>query len=132
MDYLLDSDVVIDFLKKKGPGFSFVKDLINDDLHMSIVSWSEIVYGINKSDNSKERLIEFEQLLKVLRVTIISVDLAIAKIFVLLKIDLERRGQRLADFDLLIASTTLVKDLTLVTGNMKHFSRIRNLKFYKS
>lgn len=131
MDYLLDSDVVIDFLRKKGPGFSFVKDLISTNLHLSIVSWSEIVYGINKSDNSNKKMIEFEQLLKVLKVTIISVDLAIAKIFVLLKIDLERRGQRLADFDLLIAGTALVKDLTLVTGNMKHFSRIRNLKFYK-
>ena len=43
----------------------------------------------------------------------------------------ESKGERLADFDLLIASTALVSKSVLGTGNVKHFKRIKGLKIYK-
>jgi tRNA(fMet)-specific endonuclease VapC len=44
---------------------------------------------------------------------------------------LRRRGQRIADFDLLIAATALHHDLTLLTFNLRHFERVPDLKLYQ-
>ena len=41
---------------------------------------------------------------------------------------LERIGQRIDSIDLLIGVTALHEDLTLVTGNVKHFERIPGLR----
>jgi tRNA(fMet)-specific endonuclease VapC len=40
---------------------------------------------------------------------------------------LEERGLPLADADLRIAAIALANDLTLVTGNVRHFRRIPDL-----
>lgn len=45
-----------------------------------------------------------------------------------LKAGLEKSGQRLEDFDLLIASTAIENDLVLMSGNLRHFKRIEGLK----
>jgi tRNA(fMet)-specific endonuclease VapC len=41
---------------------------------------------------------------------------------------LERRGERLADPDLRIASTVLAHQATLISGNVRHFQRIAGLQ----
>lgn len=41
---------------------------------------------------------------------------------------LQRKGQIIADFDLLIGVTAIYYNLTLVTHNTKHFSRLRNIR----
>jgi len=48
--------------------------------------------------------------------------------FALLRGDLRARGQIIGDPDLLIAATALHRDMTLVTRNTRHFSRIVGLK----
>ncbi len=40
---------------------------------------------------------------------------------------LRRRGELISDFDLLIGATTLSYDLTLLTYNKRHFTRIPDL-----
>lgn len=42
--------------------------------------------------------------------------------------DLERKGTPIGPMDLLIAATAMAKNLTLVSGNVKEFSRIADLK----
>jgi len=128
MAYLLDSDIIISFFKNKKPGVPLVRQLISEDLFISVVSWTEIVYGIRKSSMPTKRMAEFEEFLKLGRVTVLSIDEKIGRQFIKLKIGLEKEGKRLADFDLLIAGTAIVHSLSLVTGNKKHFSRIKNLK----
>ena len=51
-----------------------------------------------------------------------------AENFGMLKALLETSSTRLDDFDLTIASCALAHNLTLVTNNLKHFSRIEGLK----
>jgi len=41
---------------------------------------------------------------------------------------LERSGRRLAEPDLRIASIALSRDLTLVTGNVRHLARVPDLR----
>jgi tRNA(fMet)-specific endonuclease VapC len=52
---------------------------------------------------------------------------AVVETFGELKADLEQDGQRLDDFDLLIASTALMLGYRLVTNNERNFQRIGGL-----
>lgn len=45
-----------------------------------------------------------------------------------LKAELSRKGRVIDDFDLIIAATALMLDYCLVTNNVKHFSRIPELR----
>ena len=58
----------------------------------------------------------------------IPIGLESTEIFGLLKAQLEIAGNRLDDFDLIIASCAMAHNLTLVTNNTKHFKRIDGLK----
>lgn len=44
---------------------------------------------------------------------------------------LRGRGQLIPDFDMLIASTALHHDLTILTFNLRHFQRIPDLEIYQ-
>lgn len=51
-----------------------------------------------------------------------------AEVYGELRAGLESEGRRLAEPDLRIASIALARDLTLVTGNVKHFARVPELR----
>lgn len=59
---------------------------------------------------------------------ILAFDRIAAGVYARLRADLERRGKRLDEPDLRIAAIALANDLTLVSGNVKHFSRIPELR----
>jgi predicted nucleic acid-binding protein len=61
-------------------------------------------------------------------VTVLSYDLAAARVYGQVRAHLESAGRPLADADLQIAATALVHDLELVTGNVKHFRRVPGLR----
>lgn len=128
MSYLLDSDVLIDFLKKKEPGYTLISSIIGKKLFSSVISWAEIQYGIKKSMNVSDKNIEFANFIKEFEIDILPVTQDIASKYVELRIGLEKKGQKIADFDLLIAATAIIKNLQLVTRNIRHFSRIPKLK----
>lgn len=58
----------------------------------------------------------------------IDLDLAAVQRFGGLKADLERRGRRLADADLFIASVALSRGAILVTGNRMRYERVPDLQ----
>ena len=94
---------------------------------MSVISWIEIVYGFKKNKASNKIKI-FQNLLEEFQIPVISIDEQVAETYLDVKIELEKKNNSLADFDLLIAATALSRKLTLVTRNKKHFSRIKNLQ----
>jgi tRNA(fMet)-specific endonuclease VapC len=59
---------------------------------------------------------------------IIEIDLPIIEVFSDLKAKYRKTGIVIDDFDLLIASTALTWDQTLVTHNTRHFGKIKELK----
>ena len=61
-------------------------------------------------------------------VTILPFDLSVARVFGMIRADLERGGNILPDADLQIAATAIHHDLELVTGNIRHFERIPALR----
>jgi predicted nucleic acid-binding protein len=61
-------------------------------------------------------------------VTPLPYDVATAKEFGRIRARLEETGTILPDADLQIAATAIYHDLELVSGNLRHFSRITELK----
>jgi tRNA(fMet)-specific endonuclease VapC len=55
---------------------------------------------------------------------------AIMELFAEMRAFLRRRGQLIADFDLIAAITALHHNLTLLTYNRRHFKRIPDLRLY--
>lgn len=125
MKYLLDTSVIVDHLRgKREIQVSFIKK----GSAVSVITQAELYYGAYKSKKPQHNLREIKQMLGDLGINIIPLDEGVLLIYGQTKTKLETKGSRLDEFDLLIASTALSLDLTLVTKNRKHFQRIPQLK----
>lgn len=123
--YLIDSDVLINFLKGETVAVDTIKRLQNHPLYISIISVGEILEGLLETKN-KKKLSSFRELLKTL--TVVNIDFVVIEKFASMRKLLRKKGMLIDNFDLLIASTCLTHDLSLVTGNISHFKRISGLK----
>ncbi len=124
--YLLDTDTLVFLLRGDQAVTEAIKAHETDPKAISIISYGELLYGAEKSAKPIENKARVQRLTQV--VPVIDVDIVVMEIFSLLKANLELDGNRVDDFDLLIASTAIILNYTLVTNNTKHFSRIPNLK----
>lgn len=125
MKYLLDTNVVVDHMRKK---VILNEDVLENGAAVSIITLAELFYGACKSDNPIKSLGRVDTTFKLLKLEIVNLSEQIVAEFGGLKASLEVKGQRIEDFDLLIAATAKVFSLTLVTRNLKHFQRIPGLK----
>lgn len=124
MMYLLDTDVVINHIRK----IEIIKLPEIEQLYISIITQAELLYGIEKSANPEKTRTAMIDVIRKLSLKITTLNELIIQQFAKQKASLEITGQRLEDFDILIAATALVHDLILVTANKRHFSRIPHLK----
>jgi tRNA(fMet)-specific endonuclease VapC len=87
----------------------------------------ELYKGAFRSHARQKHLKNIEQ--RILpAVTALPYDVATAKVFGQIRAKLEETGTILPDADLQIAATAIYHDLELVSGNLRHFSRITKLK----
>ena len=124
--YLLDTDTIIYSLKGDINIQQNLQLHVNDILLISIITLMELYYGVYKSRHVDANLAKIKTLEQSLE--ILPTGQENAEIFGRLKAKLESDGNRLDDFDLIIASTALTHNLVLVTNNEKHFQRIEGLK----
>jgi len=126
MKYLLDTNICIYIINKRP--ISVLNRLSNyeiDDIAVSSITVSELEYGINKStnpDNSRIALIEF-----LLPFKLIDYDSKAAKEYGIIRSDLEKIGQPIGAMDYLLAAQAISLDLTLVSNNLKEFSKVKKL-----
>lgn len=124
MKYLLDTDVIIDHIRSKK---YLNSDLFKEDTAVSVITLGELLSGAYKSTNIKLSLKKIDNFLD-LGIKIIDLNSETIDIYAQYRADLETSGQRLDEFDLLIAATALIEKRVLVTRNLNHFKRIKNLK----
>ena len=122
---LLDTDICISLLRGNQAVIQHRKKY-TDRIAVSFMTVAELYYGAEKSANPAKNKMVVEQFL--LTVNIINSSKAMMRRFGQLKSRLERLGTPLADADLFIAATSLETCEFLVTGNIKHFNRIDELK----
>ncbi len=126
MTYLLDTDTCVFWLR----GHVSVRDRLIEarehGVYMSVITEAELRFGAASSsrpDANHEAIDRFA-----IEVASVGIDAPVATRFGAIKAELRRQGTPLADFDLLIAATALSRDLTLVTNNTAHFTRIPDLR----
>ena len=127
--YLFDTDIITNIFKKK-PSAKLLKKLAKTDRRdqfISTITISEIVYGAWKSDQPRHHLDNLEKIL-LPAVNILGFDSKAAYVCGNLRARLEKAGTPLALADLEIAAIAIANELTLVSGNLGHFSRIKGLK----
>lgn len=123
--YLLDTDICIFFLKKQfhldekieavGPANCFVSEL----------SIAELIFGAHNSGNYEKHK---DDHVKVLSVTTLKRVLPSFDAYGKEKARLRKAGHSIPELDLLIATTALHHNMTLVTNNTKHMQRIDGIK----
>ncbi len=120
--YLLDTDSFI-FLLKSNVGLQAkVQQIGPSAISLSVITVAEALHGAFYANNPVSELQLTRGLLNQFRV--IDVNQAIAEKCGQIRATLWQSGQRLEDFDLLIGSTAIVEQRTLVTNNLKHFNRL--------
>jgi predicted nucleic acid-binding protein len=127
--YLFDTDAITNILKKN-PSAKLVKNISllgRDDQFISTITIGEIVYGSFKSNNPQYHLNNLKNIL-LPAVNILPFDSRAAFIYGKIRAELEKSGDIASHTDMQIASIAIASDLTLITGNIKHFSKIRELK----
>lgn len=94
---------------------------------LSAIVVFELRYGIAKSEQVERNTRRLELFLTTARV--LPFDSDDAHIAGDIRCELERIGQPIGAYDYLIAAQALHHDLTLVTGNVREFSRVKGLRW---
>ena len=126
MTHLLDTDTCIGVLRQQPSMVQQLSQLAPTDCAVSMVTVYELFCGVEKAqDLAKERQ-KVERFISAVRE--LPLDRAAAESAARTRADLERKGQRIGPYDLLIAGQALASGLTLVTNNVQEFQRISGLK----
>ena len=124
--YLIDTDIIIYFIKGHDAVVNRFIDVSLTQLFISDITCAELYYGAYNSDYPEHNLKTVGGVIANINIAPLSTHAS--KIFGKLKADLKKKGELLADMDLLIAAVAIAGNYTLVTNNIKHFKRIKGLK----
>jgi len=127
MKYLLDTNICIKYLNGRSEKVKQnLESKYPEDILLCSIVKAELFYGVMKSANPEKNL---EKLQKFIEPFIsLSFDDKAAKLYGLIRSQLEKKGTPIGPNDLIIASISVANDITLITHNVKEFSRVENLR----
>jgi tRNA(fMet)-specific endonuclease VapC len=127
MNYLIDTDWVIDHFHHVERVSRRLEELAPQGLALSVISLAELYEGVyysrdpTRSEATLQRFLDPD-------LAILGIDEETCKLFARERGRLRAAGRTIGDFDLLIAATALQYDLTLLTNNRQHFDRVEGLR----
>jgi tRNA(fMet)-specific endonuclease VapC len=123
MKYLIDTNICIYIIKQKpSVVLERLQKLKVNEIGISVITLAELEYGVAKSnfpERNKLALIQF-----LVPFEILPFSETAAAIYGRIRADLEKKGQIIGPYDLLIGAQALSEKLTLVTNNEREFQRI--------
>ena len=126
MQYLLDTNICIYLIKQKpAKVLSRFKTLSLSDVGIFSITMAELEYGVCKSQQQEKNRSALMQFL--IPLEIVEFDQTAATIYGSIRSDLESRGLVISSMDMLIAAHALSLGVTLVSNNVREFSRVVNL-----
>lgn len=131
MRYLLDTDVVSGLVADTPAPRGLLTRMAGTprrDIATSSVTIAELMRGAQRSRHRSEEFTERIRTIVLANFHILPFDAAAADEYGRLSAHLEARGTPIGDMDTLIAATALAYDLTVVTGNERHFGRVPGLE----
>ncbi len=128
MNYLLDTNICIYIINEKPPNVlrKFEKFPVSD-FGISAITHAELQYGIEKSNKKKKNQLALDDFL--LPLTILPFHgKRLIKCYGEIRRSLESKGNTIGPLDMLIAAHALGLNLTIVSNNIREFSRLPELK----
>jgi len=127
--YLLDTNILSELVKKT-PNKNLIEKIKNvpsASLNTASVCVMELRFGALRRGNPEDLWLTIQQrIISKIRILDFSYNEALKAAQVLY--ELYSMGQPIGIEDIMIGSIALSHDLTVVTANIKHFSRIPNLR----
>jgi len=118
---IIDTDVLIWYSRGYQEAIDFIHSL--DKFNISVVTYIEIIQGVR----NKKELNSFKKALGVLKTHVIQVDEIIStKAMFFIEQYTLSHSMELADA--LIGATSIIKQIPLVTGNIKHYKHLPGIK----
>jgi len=124
--YMLDTNAVSDTIKNPtGRTAARLRDLPPDAACISIVTASELRFGARKASSARlwQKISDF-----VAFVPILSLEHPVEELYARIRTEVESVGRPIGPNDLFIAAHALALDLTLITANIREFSRVSGLR----
>ena len=124
--YLLDTNILSHLIRHpSGPVFNYLESILPATACTSIIVSAEIHYGLCKGASDKLRT-QAEKVLDVM--DILPLEKPVDTYYGEIRALLNRKGTPIGGNDLFIAAHALALDLTLVTANVREFSRVPKLR----
>ena len=128
--YLLDTDTLSN-LMKRSPSVPLMAKLASVPTHLqftSSITLGELIYGAHRLLPQSTRLLDQIEDKLMANLPVLPFDAAAAKRYGEVRAQLESRGTPLGDADLRIGAIALVRGLTVISANTRHFERVPGLK----
>ena len=129
MKYLLDTNICIYIINEKPEKVlrKFEQYPVYE-FGISSITHAELQYGVEKSNNKNTNQDALDEFL--LPLTILPFHgKSLVTCYGEIRTSLESKGKTIGPLDMLIAAHALSLDLTIISNNIKEFSRIPNLKY---
>ena len=126
MKYLLDTDTLIYVYKRAGRCLERLSQHAETDIALSAVNLFELEFGMAKSANRAPMDRYVAGICS--RFTVLDFNRAAARQAGVVRAHLQAQGTPIGPYDLQVAGVALAHDLTVVTRNVREFSRIPHLR----
>lgn len=123
--FLLDTNICIYFIKGLFNLRSKFEEVGPENCFISEITLAELKFGVEKSQAKKKNHQVLENFLSGIQIMPI---FPVLDIYASEKARLQKSGEVIDDFDLLIGATAVSFDLIMVTNNTNHFKRIKDIK----
>ena len=127
MRYMLDTNICIYVIKHKPETvFQKLQNINPEDVCISSVTYAELVHGLEKSAAVEKNRLALSMLLA--NMEILDFDVDAADCYGKIRAALEKKGTPIGPLDMMIAAHAQSLGYTVVTNNVKEFSRVSALK----
>ncbi|MBE9250612.1 type II toxin-antitoxin system VapC family toxin [Dolichospermum sp. LEGE 00240] len=123
--YVLDTNTLIYYFKGQGRVAQNLVNVSAQEISIPTIVLFELQVGIAKSNSPAKRTQQLQELLS--RVNLVLFDREAALAAAKIRAELEQQGTQIGQMDVLIAGTAIALQSTLVTHNIKEFSRVSGL-----
>lgn len=125
MKYMLDTNICIYVQKNKNPNVLMKFKEHFSQLGISVITYSELLVGVEKSERKEKNAEALEKFVKYLEIA--PFDVRAAKEYGSIRANLEKSGNKIGGNDMLIAANAKAENAILVTNNVREFDRVEGL-----
>ena len=125
--FLLDTNICL-YIRRRRPAeiLQRFKRLEVGEAAISVITFGELIYGAEKSEQREAAMRQLEELASLLCVLPLPVDAG--RSYGALRAELEAKGRMIGNNDLWIAAHARTAKLVLVTNNEREFRRVAGLE----